>query len=265
MDRFSLFKDCFPEITICREAFDEICGGCESIEHEDGGFVLFKGNELRLVCVSEKYRRQGIGSELIRRAEERIRENGFDKITAGGFSSGLFIGVPAESIDNSCPFWEKRGYVKTGGCAEMKRSLSELDAAEYDIPVPEGTKFGICPVSPELKNAVASVDEDWVQYFEDSEVFCGYLNGEIASFCILGDDETCIISDGGRTGSVGCVGTVPKFRRKGIGLKMVLLAMEKLKKRGCESCFIHYTHVYDWYAKVGCKVFLWECFYEKQL
>ncbi|MBQ5332620.1 MAG: GNAT family N-acetyltransferase [Oscillospiraceae bacterium] len=265
MDRFSLFKECFPEIPICREAYERICGECDVIEHEDKGFALIKGNELRLVCVSEKYRRQGIGSELVRRAEEHIRSKGFDKIYAGGFSSGLLIGVPAESVDASCPFWEKRGYVRTGSCAEMKRSLLDFNASEYDIPVPEGVSFGISSVCPELKAAVAAVEEDWVQYFEDCEVFCGYINGEIASFCILGDDETCLISDGKRTGSVGCVGTVPKFRRQGIGLKMVAMAMDILKERGCESCFIHYTSVYDWYAKLGCGVFLWEVFLEKQL
>lgn len=265
MDRYLLFKECFPEIPVCREAYEKLCGECEAIEHEDKGFALIKGNELRLVCVSEKYRRQGIGSELVRKAEEQIKEKGFDKIYAGGFSSGLLIGVSAESIDAPCPFWEKRGYVRTGSCAEMKRSLSDYDPSEYDIPVPEGTSFRLSPVTPELKAAVASVEEDWVQYFDDCEVFCGYVNGEIASFCIVGDDETCLVSDGKRTGSVGCVGTVPKFRRRGIGLKMVSFAMDMLKARGCKSCFIHYTSVYDWYAKLGCRVFLWEVFLEKRI
>ena len=265
MDRFSLFKECFPDIPICREAYEEICGECDVIEHEDKGFALVKGNELRLVCVSEKYRCTGLGSELVRRAEEHIGSNGFDKIYAGGSSSGLFIGVPVMGIDAPCPFWEKRGYVRTGSCAEMKRRLSDFNAAEYDIPVPEGVSFGFCPVCPELKAAVAAVEEDWVQYFEGCEVFCGYVNGEIASFCILGDDETCLISDGNRVGSVGCVGTVPKFRRQGIGLKMVSLAMDILRGRGCDSCFIHYTSVYDWYARLGCRVFLWEAFMEKRL
>lgn len=264
MDKYLLFKECFPQIPLCRDAFEELCGGCEAIEDGDRGFALIKGNELRLVCVSEIFRRQGIGTELVRRAEQKIQSRGYDKIYAGGFSSELFIGIPAESIDAPCPFWERLGYVKTGGCAEMKRSLADFCADDYDVPVPEGTEFRICPVCSELKAAVAAVDEEWVQYFEGCEVFCCLLNGKVASFCILGDDETCLISDGRRTGSVGCVGTVPKFRKRGIGLKMVALAMEELKRRGCESCFIHYTHLYNWYAKLGCEVFLWEIFSEKR-
>lgn len=265
MDRYLLFKECFSEIPLCREAFEKLCGGCEAVEDGDRGFALIKENELRLVCVDMDCRNCGIGTELVRRAEEIIKSRGFDKIYAGGFSSGLFIGVPAENIDAPCTFWEKLGYVKTGSCAEMKRDLSDLSSEDYDISVPEGAEFRMCAPCPELNEAVAAVDKDWVQYFDECEVFCGFLNGEIASFCILGDDETCLISDGSRTGSVGCVGTVPKFRKQGIGLKMVSLAMEELKNRGCESCFIHYTNVYNWYAKLGCRVFLWECFFEKRI
>ena len=35
------------------------------------------------------------------------------------------------------------------------------------------------------------------------------------------------------------------------GLKMVELAARELYSRGCERIFIHYTGVYDWYAKIG--------------
>lgn len=265
MDRYGLFKECFPDVPLCRTAFEELCGGCKVIECDDKGYALVKENELRLLCVSEKYRHCGIGTELIHRAEELIKKGRHTKIYAGGFSSGLFIGVPAESNEEKCIFWEKNGYVKTGSCAEMRRELSDFSADAYDIPVPDGTEFGFYKPCAELSAAVAAVDPDWVQYFENCEVFCGYSEGEIASFCIVGDDEICLASDGRKTGSVGCVGTVPKFRRKGIGLKMVALAMEELKKRGCGSCFIHYTNVYDWYARLGCRTFLWECFYEKSI
>lgn len=265
MDRYLIFKECFPDLTLCRDAFEELCGGCEEVAYDEKGYAIVKENELRLLCVSEKYRGSGIGTELLHRAEELIKSNGYDKILAGGFSSELFIGVPAESGEERCGFWEKNGYVKTGSCAEMKRELSDFSADMYDIPVPEGTHFGFCSPCDKLRMAVAAVEEDWVQYFEDCEVFCGYYDGEIASFCIVGDDEVCLASDGRKTGSVGCVGTVPKFRKKGIGLKTVALAMEELKRRGCGSCFIHYTNVYDWYARLGCVTFLWECFYEKNI
>ena len=48
----------------------------------------------------------------------------------------------------------------------------------------------------ELKKAVAYVDEEWVQYFDkDSNVYCGFKNGEIACFCLVDFDVECILSD----------------------------------------------------------------------
>lgn len=79
---------------------------------------------------------------------------------------------------------------------------------------------------------MAETVPDWVQYFGGSKVFCGFCGGEIASFCITEEWEPSVVSDGvHRTGAVGCVGTVPRFRRQGIGLKMVALAAEELKSR----------------------------------
>jgi len=260
MNQYEIYAECFPQVPLTEMAFNELCGGCTAFG-DDRGFALVKGNEIRLVCVREIYRSKGIGSEMINKAEEHIRENGFDRAVLGGFSSGLFIGVPVSSFT----FWEKRGYERTGSCAEMVRELSGFKASDYDIPLPEGISFAFHKTDERLRKAVAQVEEDWVQYFNDCEVFCGYSDGEIASFCILGDDENCMLSDGRRVGSVGCVGTVPKFRRQGIGLNMVAQAMELLKERGCECCFIHYTNVYNWYAKLGCEVFLWETFAQKQL
>ena len=76
----------------------------------------------------------------------------------------------------------------------------------------------------------------------------------------------CLLSNGkNKVGAPGCVGTVPRFRRKGIGLKMVAMACEELKKQGCDTCFIHYTGVGHWYAKLGFQTFLTWYFCKKRL
>lgn len=105
----------------------------------------------------------------------------------------------------------------------------------------------------EVRGAVALVDEDWVQYFkEDTCVFCGYAGEEIASFCIVDVVAECILStDDAKVGAIGCVGTVPRYRKSGIGLRMVDLATVYLKKEGCDKSSISYTHIDKWYAKLG--------------
>ena len=275
MGYFELFGDCYPHLEITGEMFGQLLdiGGCTAFEHkengETAGFAAVKDNCLRLICVSEKYRCHGIGSELLAQAEEHIGK-GHGEVILGGYSSGLFIGAPVskENFDKrSFPFFEKRGYVFDDGCAEMELLLDDFSASALHLPVSENVTFGYYDGSVErLKNAVAETVPDWVQYFDGSEVFCGFCGGEIASFCIAEEWEPSVVSDGvRRTGAVGCVGTVPRFRRQGIGLKMVALAAEELKRQGFGKCFIHQTGVYDWYAKIGCRTVLWELSGKKAL
>lgn len=54
---------------------------------------------------------------------------------------------------------------------------------------------------------------------------------------------------------LGCVGTVPQYRNRGIGLRMVDLATLFLKNEKCDKAYIHYTHIDKWYAALGYQVF----------
>ncbi len=104
-----------------------------------------------------------------------------------------------------------------------------------------------------LKNIVALVDADWVQYFsENILVFCGYAGQEPISFCIINVNADCILETSNeRIGAIGCVGTVPQYRKQGIGLRMVDLATLYLKNEGCDLSSISYTHIDKWYRKLG--------------
>ena len=54
-----------------------------------------------------------------------------------------------------------------------------------------------------------------------------------------------------RVGGPGCVGTIPTFRRRGIGLRAVSRATALLSSRGFDFGYIHDTGVPDWYARLG--------------
>lgn len=146
---------------------------------------------------------------------------------------------------------------------EQILNLSDFDVNSLEIPVPEGTTFGWYKGDGEkLFSAVNQVDESWSQFdiFKTGErVFCGFLNGELASFCVVEDMGTCNLGERKiKVGGPGCVGTVPAFRRKGIGLKMVQLATQILKEEGYEISWIHWTGVGKWYARLGYQtVFTW--------
>lgn len=256
---FDIFKRCFDFFGFGIRDFEEISeiSECRNFDcTEDGktvGFASVQGNNIRLICVLPEYRGKGFGTRLLLQAEEHIHTLGHDYVNIGGGDSGIFIGATVESAG----FFERHGYKFGDVIAEMCGSAGEIKGA--DLSEPDDIRFGYFDGSREvLKIAVAKVDEDWVKYFDDGDVFCAFRGNEIASFCLTDDDETCILSDSvNRIGSVGCVGTVPEFRKRGIGLNMVALASDELKKRGCGKIFIHYTHIYDWYAKLGYKTFLW--------
>ena len=144
------------------------------------------------------------------------------------------------------------GYETGGTGVEMGMDISGFEPLLPDTDI---TYDFLKDRHDELTKAVASVDEEWVQYFsQDSNVYCGFKNGEIACFCLVDYDAECILSDeNSKVASIGCVGTVPKFRRNGYGLKMVENATLISKEKGCNKGFIHQTHLESWYGKLGYK------------
>lgn len=142
---------------------------------------------------------------------------------------------------------------------EMILELSEFDEESYNKNFSQNISFGFYKDNlQDLQEAVAKVDEDWVQYFQDaSRVYCGYIDGKIASFCLLDDMGIHKLKDRSvKVGGPGCVGTIPEFRNKGIGLIMVKKGTKILKEEGYDLSYIHYTGVAPWYAKLGYKTII---------
>ena len=88
-------------------------------------------------------------------------------------------------------------------------------------------------------------------------MLCGYINGKIAAFCLVEDmGEHTIDGKAVRIGGPGCVGTLPRYRNRGIGLMMVKMATQILKDEGYAYSYIHYTGVGPWYRKLGYETLL---------
>ena len=146
---------------------------------------------------------------------------------------------------------------------EMALPLAEYDPAAVSVPVPEGASFGFYDGPwDELLRAVESVGPYWVPcYDRKNRVYCGFYQGRIASFCLVEEMGTHTVDGKAlRVAGPGCVGTVPEFRRQGIGLKMVADVTAILKREGYDVSYIHYTGVARWYAKLGYRTCLrWTC------
>lgn len=142
---------------------------------------------------------------------------------------------------------------------EMLLRLEKFDIHKYEKTLDSSVTFGFFEGDrAELLKAVERVDPGWTAYFgEEDRVLCGCLDGKVASFCIV-DDMGCYEINGQKLkiGGPGCVGTLPEFRDRGIGLTMVKKATQILKDEGYDYSYIHYTYVAPWYAKLGYKTVL---------
>ena len=134
--------------------------------------------------------------------------------------------------------------------AELIMDLRQSKPKQPPGPCPADIVFGLYGGElSRIRKTVGKVDAEWIRYFDGrNRVFCAFDSGTIASFCIL---EDWGLQEGLRIGGPGCVGTIPSYRRKGIGLEMVRRATEILADEGFDISWIHYTGLRQWYEKLG--------------
>lgn len=142
---------------------------------------------------------------------------------------------------------------------ELTIDLHTYQAEDYPLSCPDHITFGMFEGDLEqIHAAVREVEDGWAAYFtEDSRIYCAFDGEKVVSFCLVDEFGTY---QGLKVGGPGCVGTIPSYRRQGIGLKMVQNATVILQKEGYDISHIHYTGVGPWYMHMGYKPLLkWNC------
>lgn len=146
--------------------------------------------------------------------------------------------------------------------AEMILYLNDFDIHKYDKKFDDGVSFGFYEGGlDELKKEVDKMEKHWTPFFNGNDrVFCGYVNGKVVSFCLVCDMGICKINEQKlKIGGPGCVGTLPEYRNRGIGLTMVKHVTQILKEEDYDYSYIHYTYLAQWYEKLGYKTAIkWE-------
>ncbi len=158
------------------------------------------------------------------------------------------------------PGFFDRDYIKRvpadEAATEMLLMLDEFDYNIYSKSFGKEVTFGYFHGDIEkLKEDVARVVPHWTQFFgEDSRIFCGFINGEVVCFCQIEDFGEHKLGDKTvKIGGPGCVGTLPEYRDRGLGLTMVKEVTQILKEDGYDCSYIHYTYETGWYSKLGYK------------
>ena len=112
----ALFDDNFdPELCYVALEGDQVVGFCLGMRRKfpymERGLEPDRGWIVALF-VKESFRRKGIGTALMQRAEGDMRQRGAKNITLFAYSPGYFFpGVDGENYPASIPFFEKLGYI----------------------------------------------------------------------------------------------------------------------------------------------------------
>lgn len=271
---FFLFQRNFPFIVREEEAVRRILSNEESkiIEKRNekneliGAAVIHK-NTILMLCVDKEYRTQGIGSELLFKAEQMIKAAGYEDVTVGAGDDYLMPGVPTckryvdaenerlyEGINEiASDFFDKRGYVHSweGNCFDMRFPLTEFTKEENSVG---DTVDGICyrwATEEDMKEVCKCTDaayDKFTPYYKDKEFYRG--EGKQNPKVLIATDGaevvgTLIVSletEGKGLGSVGCTTVKPSHRGRHIGVNMVTIGTKYLKDAGMKDAYLGYTY-----------------------
>ncbi len=287
----SIFERNFPLVVRDQASVLRILGNEENIVFEErnvqntliGAAVINKGTILML-CVDWEYRGQGIGSRLLKKAEEAIRKNGFEKINIGCGFDYLTPGVPtskryfpAENEDlypgldeMASDFFVHRGYVHSWdcNCFDMRFSLSEFRQNGYEVDMEiEGItyRFALPGDRDKVCDCMNDAFSEFTGYYREDAL---YQEGEGSRILIAVREDKVVgaLIAGGEDaakglGSVGCVAVREGWRGRNIAKNLVLVGTKYLKDSGFREAYLSYTysgldHMYGYAGYRICMYFM---------
>ena len=270
---YKLYREMFPYIFREEETLREIIGHDSNIRIEKRddcqeliAVSLIRKNTILLLVVREDYRRQGIGSSLLRESEEIIRQRGYDKVVLGVGDDYLMPGVPTskryfpaehENLyqflnTEASDFFERRGYKHSwhdSNCFDMRMALADFPLESPHVgDTIKGCSYRWANAN-DLEGIIICVqeaEEDFVEYYRNpilyvpggqERVLVAIVNQEIAGTLIVGFE-----TEGKGQGCVGCTTVKPAFRGRHIGVNMVMIGTRSLKDAGLQTATLSYTY-----------------------
>lgn len=257
-----LYNDCFPTLRTDRESLANRLGigsGSRVLTYpgEDGtpaGFAVVRGDALLLLCVRPAYRGRGIGSALLRQAEDLLRPHGH-VVLGHAPDAYIFPGVPMTT--GAHRFFEKRGYKYIWTAYDMTLDLADYThRPELDCSDPALT-IRMRADTPEDRRRAGACSAQIGGFGDYFARLPDMLLAEWDEEIIGGTSvhvENCFLTESfPGVNTFGPLGVLEAYRNRGVGMRLCQDALDILKSRGCKSVFIGYTWLEDWYGKLGAK------------
>lgn len=229
--------------------------------------------------VLPEHRRQGIGTALVRRAFDSLRERGVSKVQAGVRGDN-----PAGKA-----FLEGLGFRQNRVMSWMRRGLDAIPARPGENPAVE---IRLAPDSPDLLvlrqrlyceafaehfNFQAPTLES-MRYWQEETAKLGiitfrefaFLQGEPVGYLSYSIDPRECEHLNRKRGSLDVLGVLKPFRLQGIATALMLSGMRRLKEHGMEEAELfvddsNVTHALRLYEKLGFRLVRKVLHFEREL
>ncbi|WP_221565399.1 GNAT family N-acetyltransferase [Alkalihalobacillus sp. TS-13] len=222
---------------------------------------------IQALLVNDEFRNNGIGDQLLKKAEKALDAVGVAKIILGRDVHHYFPGIP--SIVPNIPQWfEKRGYVEVNKVKDFYRvapeHAEEIDTTEItvsELKKNEEVKF--------LAFMEESFPGRWEhearEYFnrggDGYHFIAAKYKGEIIGFVRVNDLNSPVIGPNvywhrlfeEKLGGIGPLGIKKSHRKKGYGKAIVQQAINTAIERGCQHLIIDWTELDEFYQSFGFK------------
>jgi len=267
---YALYKRNFPFIVKSDGGVKSILSNKNNViiekRNESGeliGAAVVNGSTIMMLCVDKEYRRQGIGSYLLEKAEEAVKKAGHRSVNVGVGFSYLMPGVPtskhyypsvnerlSEGVDASASdFFENRGYYHNNDADnfDMLFPLSEFCKEDNDIgDTVDGVRYRFAEKSDRLSVCACTDDasEEFTEYYDsdylyegdpDSRVLIAEIGNEVVGALMVDCSESGI-------GTIGCMAVKTAYRGRRIATHLTILATKYLRDRGMKEAFLSYTY-----------------------
>lgn len=236
---------------------------------------------IQVILVDHKHRGQGIGTKLLKHAEDSLKAAGMKQILLGKDPWHYFPGIPEEST-NVAAWFQSKGYVKFG--TEHDLICTYDDQNNLSLPPVKEAEFSILR-SEDQEAFLAFLrrcfpgrwEYEALHYFKKGGTGREFVvlkkNKKIIGFSRINDAESPFIAQnvywsplfGQELGGVGPLGIDANERKQGYGIAIVEAAIIYLRKRNVNTIAIDWTGLVAFYEKLGYNI--WKSYhsYRKEL
>lgn len=278
-EMYGLFRECYPGVVLSEEYAKNLMTDAQNVcfeERREGelvGLLLLKENVVLMFCVAPGYRGQGIGSELLSKAEKFLQSQKAAEIKL--CEAGEYITPGAPLYPGNREFFEKRGYVHEGAedrSVDMMMDLADFTYEKHHLgDTIEGITYRYA--QPEDRegavNCAGEALPEFAQFYYDEKL---YQENSAERVIVAVKDQLSLFQDPAESicgvllvnlagempgiGSLGCTSVRPSCAGKGIATNMVRLATGELRKAGLEKGYLSYTYgeIVPMYARSGYQI-----------